>query len=123
MLCSLLTSPKPPYLQTSFNTNTIYSFAEEIDVRMANNNQNTESKSYKQQAGDFYNRQYDNWVPWIEDKYLQWFTKDNKASYTTKRKSLPLLHTPLGPPLSSVSILFLHSPRTTTLPSPNSTIC
>jgi hypothetical protein len=56
---------------------------------MANNNQNPESKTYKQQAGDFYNRQYDNWVPWMEDKYLQWFTKDNKASYATKRTSLP----------------------------------
>ena len=52
------------------------------------NNQNTESKTYKQQAGDFYNRQYDNWVPWMEDKYLQWFTKDNKASYATKRTYL-----------------------------------
>lgn len=51
------------------------------------NNQNSESKTYKQQAGDFYNRQYDNWVPWMEDKYLQWFTKDNKASYATKRTS------------------------------------
>ncbi|KAF3038376.1 hypothetical protein E8E12_008882 [Didymella heteroderae] len=52
---------------------------------MASNNQNAESKTYKQQAGDFYNRQYDNWVPWMEDKYLQWFTKDNKASYATKQ--------------------------------------
>lgn len=49
------------------------------------NNQNPESKTYKQQAGEFYNRQYDSWVPWAEDKYLQWFTKDNKASYATKR--------------------------------------
>ncbi|KAJ4993617.1 hypothetical protein SVAN01_00671 [Stagonosporopsis vannaccii] len=49
------------------------------------NNQSPESKTYKQQAGEFYNRQYDNWVPWIEDKYLQWFTKDNKASYATKQ--------------------------------------
>ena len=23
-------------------------------------------------------------MPWIEDKYLAWFTKDNKASYATK---------------------------------------
>ncbi|KAF1360947.1 hypothetical protein EJ07DRAFT_114804 [Lizonia empirigonia] len=52
---------------------------------MANNSQNPESKTYKQQAGEFYNRQYDNWVPWMEDKYLQWFTKDNKASYATKQ--------------------------------------
>ncbi|KAI5460384.1 hypothetical protein BGZ63DRAFT_404856 [Mariannaea sp. PMI_226] len=31
-----------------------------------------------------YNEQYDAWVPWLEDVYLRWFTKDNKASYTTK---------------------------------------
>jgi len=23
-------------------------------------------------------------MPWIEDQYLKWFTKDNKASYATK---------------------------------------
>ena len=61
-----------------------------------NENKPEESKTYKQQAGDFYNRQYDSWVPWMEDKYLQWFTKDNKASYATKRTS-PL---PPSPPLS-----------------------
>jgi hypothetical protein len=49
---------------------------------MANNN---ESKTYRQQAGEYYNKQYDTWMPWIEDKYLSWFTKDNKASYATKR--------------------------------------
>jgi len=27
---------------------------------------------------------YDSWIPWIEDQYLSWFTKDNKASYVTK---------------------------------------
>jgi hypothetical protein len=26
-------------------------------------------------------------MPWIEDKYLAWFGKDNKASYATKGKS------------------------------------
>lgn len=51
--------------------------------------QTNNQKTYKQQAGDFYNRQYDNWVPWIEDQYLKWFTKDNKASYATKRTSPP----------------------------------
>ena len=54
---------------------------------MASNNE-TQSQTYKQQAGEFYNRQYDSWVPWMEDKYLAWFTKDNKASYATKRMSL-----------------------------------
>ena len=31
-----------------------------------------------------YPEQYEKWVPWLEDVYLRWFTKDNKASYTTK---------------------------------------
>ncbi|RAQ36289.1 hypothetical protein DPQ28_11840, partial [Pasteurella multocida] len=31
-----------------------------------------------------YNQQYENWMPWIEDNVLYYFTKDNKASYTTK---------------------------------------
>ncbi|KAF4331592.1 hypothetical protein FBEOM_14652 [Fusarium beomiforme] len=32
-----------------------------------------------------YNEQYEKWVPWLEDVYLRWFTKDNKASYATKQ--------------------------------------
>ena len=32
-----------------------------------------------------YNSQYEKWMPWIEDQYLKWFTKDNKASYATKQ--------------------------------------
>ncbi|KFA64927.1 hypothetical protein S40285_08699 [Stachybotrys chlorohalonatus IBT 40285] len=31
-----------------------------------------------------YNDQYEKWVPWMEDMYLYYFTKDNKASYTAK---------------------------------------
>jgi hypothetical protein len=34
-----------------------------------------------------YQHQYENWMPWIEDQYLKWFTRDNKASYATKGKS------------------------------------
>ncbi|KAF2261726.1 hypothetical protein CC78DRAFT_449273, partial [Lojkania enalia] len=37
-------------------------------------------------ASEFYNRQYDIWMPWIEDQYLKWFTKENKASYATKQQ-------------------------------------
>lgn len=56
----------------------------------------TEQKTYKQAAGDYYNKQYESWMPWVEDQYLKWFTKDNKASYATKR-TLPFLphHTSL----------------------------
>lgn len=38
-----------------------------------------------------YNEQYEKWVPWVEDLYLRWFTKDNKASYSTKGCSRPPL--------------------------------
>jgi hypothetical protein len=36
-----------------------------------------------------YNRLYEIWVPWLEDLYLKYFTKDNKLSYTTRGTSLP----------------------------------
>ncbi|EUC49434.1 hypothetical protein COCMIDRAFT_1886 [Bipolaris oryzae ATCC 44560] len=42
-------------------------------------------KTYKQAANDYYNQKYETWMPWIEDQYLKWFTKDNKASYATKQ--------------------------------------
>ena len=71
------------------------------------NNQNPESKTYKQQAGEIYNRQYDNWYPWVEDKYLQWFTKDNKASYATKRTSSLPSHTHI----TSFSPVAAHHPH------------
>ncbi|KAM5341767.1 hypothetical protein ACJ41O_014798 [Fusarium nematophilum] len=32
-----------------------------------------------------YNDQYEKWMPWIEDMYLRWFTKDNKTTYATKQ--------------------------------------
>jgi hypothetical protein len=35
-----------------------------------------------------YNEKYETWMPWIEDKYLYWWGKDNKASYTAKSKSI-----------------------------------
>ncbi|KAM7187623.1 hypothetical protein V8F20_010907 [Naviculisporaceae sp. PSN 640] len=33
---------------------------------------------------DQYNKQYEKWVPWLEDLYLRYFTKDNKVSYTAR---------------------------------------
>lgn len=38
-------------------------------------------------ASEQYKKQKDSWVPWIEDMYLYYFTKDNKASYATKGES------------------------------------
>jgi hypothetical protein len=39
-----------------------------------------------------YNQQYENYMPWIEDNVLYYFTKDNKASYATKGMSNSLLN-------------------------------
>ncbi|KAF7513848.1 hypothetical protein GJ744_006462 [Endocarpon pusillum] len=43
-----------------------------------------QKQSYTEWVKDAYNNQYEKWMPWIEDKYLEWFGKDNKASYATK---------------------------------------
>ena len=42
-------------------------------------------------AKDTYNKQYESWMPWVEDIYLRYFTKDNKVSYTAKRTPILLL--------------------------------
>jgi len=41
-------------------------------------------QSYTEWLKESYNYQYERWMPWIEDQYLKWFGKDNKASYATK---------------------------------------
>ena len=41
-------------------------------------------KTYLEWIQEGYHNQYENWMPWIEDKYLSWFTKDNKTSYAAK---------------------------------------
>ena len=58
-------------------------------------------QTYTEWLYDVYAKQYENWMPWIEDQYLKWFGKDNKASYATKRQSPPLLclHLPSSSPL------------------------
>ncbi|CCC05350.1 hypothetical protein SMACR_08664 [Sordaria macrospora] len=40
--------------------------------------------TWSEWAKNQYDAQYENWVPWLEDLYLRYFTKDNKASYATK---------------------------------------
>lgn len=46
--------------------------------------------SYTDSVKNQYNKQYEKWVPWLEDQYLYYFGKDNKASYATKRSSYKL---------------------------------
>ena len=47
-----------------------------------------QDKSYQEKATEFAKQQYENWAPWMEDQYLKFFTKDNKASWTTKGISI-----------------------------------
>ncbi|TRX88649.1 hypothetical protein FHL15_010415 [Xylaria flabelliformis] len=35
-------------------------------------------------AREKYNEQYDAWMPWIEDVFLKYFTKDNRTSYVAR---------------------------------------
>lgn len=37
-----------------------------------------------QWAKEQYNVQYEKWVPWLEDTFLKYFTRDNKASYAAR---------------------------------------
>lgn len=43
-------------------------------------------------AKDQYQKQYNIWVPWLEDLYLRYFTRDNKASYIARGMCLANLH-------------------------------
>ncbi|CAK4030615.1 tRNA 2 -phosphotransferase 1 [Lecanosticta acicola] len=43
-----------------------------------------QGKTYMEWIQEGYQHQKENWMPWIEDMYLKWFTNDNKASYATK---------------------------------------
>jgi hypothetical protein len=43
-------------------------------------------QTYTEWAKEKYAQQYESWMPWIEDNFLKYFTKDNKASYATKRE-------------------------------------
>lgn len=50
-----------------------------------------EKQTYTKWVKSGYNNQYERWMPWIEDQYLAWFGKDNKASYATKG-TYPISH-------------------------------
>jgi hypothetical protein len=50
-----------------------------------------QGKTYMEWIKEGYQNQYENWMPWIEDQYLKWFTRDNKASYATKGRRRPNL--------------------------------
>ena len=62
---------------------------------------------------DQYNKQYEKWVPWLEDLYLRYFTNDNKTSYATRGQfahPFPFLPFPLPP-----NLILNRAPRLTHL--------
>jgi len=46
--------------------------------------QNTSQVPMTEQNKGWYETKKEQWMPWVEDQYLYWFSKDNKASYATK---------------------------------------
>ena len=60
------------------------------DIKLKQN-QNQEEEQKKQTtlewAKEKYNEQYDAWMPWIEDTFLKYFTKDNRTSYVARGMS------------------------------------
>lgn len=50
-------------------------------------NEDKEKQTYTEWVKEAYGNSYEKWMPWIEDQYLKWFGKDNKASYATKGKA------------------------------------
>jgi hypothetical protein len=68
--------------------------AEQVEQKIDASNLTPEQKEeakrgYAEWAKEKGHNIYESWMPWIEDQYLGWFTKDNKASYATKREPLP----------------------------------
>ncbi|KAI1191051.1 hypothetical protein F5B17DRAFT_384308 [Nemania serpens] len=42
------------------------------------------SQSTAEWARQKYNEQYEAWMPWVEDVFLKYFTKDNRTSYVAR---------------------------------------
>lgn len=53
------------------------------DTKPSGENQQ-KSQSTAEWARQKYNEQYDAWMPWIEDVFLKYFTKDNRTSYVAR---------------------------------------
>ena len=50
---------------------------------MSDDQQKSQQPGYVDTAKNYYNKQYENWMPWIEDNVLSYFGT-NKTAYTTK---------------------------------------
>ncbi|KAK3951300.1 hypothetical protein QBC32DRAFT_262663 [Pseudoneurospora amorphoporcata] len=57
---------------------------EQNQNNLAQTSKENQKSTWSEWAKTQYDAQYETWVPWLEDLYLRYFTKDNKASYATK---------------------------------------
>jgi hypothetical protein len=48
------------------------------------NEEEQKTQSTVEWAKEKYNEQYEAWMPWIEDTFLKYFTKDNRTSYAAR---------------------------------------
>ncbi|KAI0814528.1 hypothetical protein GGR55DRAFT_700802 [Xylaria sp. FL0064] len=53
------------------------------DIKV-NKEEEQKKKSTIEWAKEKYNEQYEAWMPWIEDTFLKYFTKDNRTSYAAR---------------------------------------
>ncbi|KAI0108598.1 hypothetical protein GGR51DRAFT_120589 [Nemania sp. FL0031] len=53
------------------------------DIKL-NNEEEQKRQSTMEWAKEKYNEQYEAWMPWIEDVFLKYFTKDNRTSYVAR---------------------------------------
>lgn len=81
--------------------------------------QQQKKQTWSEYGKQVYNQQYERWMPWIEDFYLRWFTKDNKASYATKGAS-QLYHVGEQKKNTTRLIYFLHHLPQIPSPKPKS---
>ncbi|TGJ81229.1 hypothetical protein E0Z10_g7536 [Xylaria hypoxylon] len=54
------------------------------DIKLSNEEEEQKRQSTMEWAREKYNEQYESWMPWIEDTFLKYFTKDNRTSYVTR---------------------------------------
>jgi len=56
----------------------------DISKNIPGQTEDEKKETYREWASKYYDEKYETWMPWMEDQYLKWFGKDNKASYATK---------------------------------------
>ncbi|KAI1171429.1 hypothetical protein F4777DRAFT_565579 [Nemania sp. FL0916] len=54
------------------------------DIAPNNNQSEQKGQTTMEWVRQKYNEKYDAWMPWIEDTFLKYFTKDNRTSYVAR---------------------------------------